>query len=424
MAIFTLVVLAIAGVLFLFERIPPAIVSLSIPVVLVVAGILTPEEALSPLSRPITVMFAGMFVIGAGLFRSGLASVIGQFVVSLLGKRCSSLVASVMMAGGILSALLSNTGTTAVLIPVVRGVGITAGLGHRRLLLPLAYGATLGGLLTLIGTPMNLVVQAALIDQELEPFGFFEFGLLGVPLLAVGTLYMVLVGRFMIRELHPCEPVPCDENSTSRHPLEKPDSRRGKWVSGLVLLGTVAMMVGGWVPISIAALAGALLIVILGCLRLDEAIRSMEWTAIFLFSGMLALSDAMAKTGADRLMVNAFLGVLGPTPHPIVVLGAVAFAAWFVTQFMPNTASAAIMAPVGLAIGNTLGMNPHALMMAVVVGATCALSTPIGTPPNTLVYGISGYRFTDYLRVGIPLSALLLATAILLITQIWPSHAT
>ena len=87
---------------------------------------------------------------------------------------------------------------------------------------------------------------------------------------------------------------------------------------------------------------------------------------------------------------------------------------------MPNTASAAIMAPIGLAIGHTLGMSPHALMMAVVVGATCALSTPIGTPPNTMVYGISGYRFVDYLKVGIPLSIMLIAAAVVLIPYIWP----
>lgn len=417
-----LIILVVAGILFVLEWLPPSVVALCIPVALVLAGILTPEEALSPLSRPITVMFAGMFVVGTGLFRSGLAGIIGRGIVSLLGNKCPSLIAAVMLAGGVLSAALSNTGTTAVLIPVVRGIGISAGLGHRRLLLPLAYGATLGGMLTLIGTPLNLVVQAALIDSGLRPFGFFEFGLLGLPLLAVGTLYMVLAGRHMIKAVEPGDQPQSNQDSQVKESKMPAASRRSKWVSGLVLLGVVVTIAGGWIPISIAALTGALLIVILGCLSLNEAVRSVEWTAIFLFAGMLALSDALVKTGADQLIVDVFIRLLGPAPSAPLVLGGIAFTAWLITQVMPNTASAAIMAPIGLAVGQTLGMNPHALMMAVVVGATCALSTPIGTPPNTMVYGISGYRFVDYLKVGIPLSIVLIATAVILILYIWPAY--
>ncbi|MBU0595610.1 anion permease, partial [Candidatus Bipolaricaulota bacterium] len=270
----------------------------------------------------------------------------------------------------------------------------------------------------------NLVVQAALIDNGLRPFRLFEFALLGIPLLVVGTLYMVLVGRRLIKEIGPRRRIPNHDDSGVREPdmVDGSGSRRAKWISGLVLLGKVAVMAGGWIPISIAALAGAVLIVILGCLSLNEAIRSVEWSAIFLFSGMLALSDAMAKTGADRLLVNAFLGILGPAPHPAVVLGMLAFVSWLITQVMPNTASAAILAPVGLAIAGTLGIEPHAVVMAVAAGATCALSTPIGTPPNVLVYGASGYRFVDYLKVGIPLSILLLLTAVFLILWVWPTH--
>ena len=270
-------------------------------------------------------MFAGMFVVGTGLFRSGLAAIIGRGIVSLFGNKCPSLVAAVMLAGGVLSASLSNIGTTAVLIPVVRGIGISAGLGHRRLLLPLAYSATLGGMLTLIGTPLNLVVQAALIDSGLRPFGFFEFGLLGLPLLAIGTLYMVLAGRHMIKAVGPGDQPQSNQNSQIKDPNISTGSRKSKWISGLVLLGVVTTIAGGWIPISIAALTGALLLVIFGSLSLDEAVRSVEWTAIFLFAGMLALSDALVKTGADQLIVNAFIRLLGPSPSAPLVIGGIAF---------------------------------------------------------------------------------------------------
>jgi len=321
-----------------------------------------------------------------------------------------------MLTAALLSAALSNTGTVAVLLPMVTALTAASRLERRPALLSLAFAASLGGTLTLIGTPPNLIVQAALIDRGLEPFAFFEFARIGLPIVAIAFLFMLTVGRRLLPKGH----IPERWMETKPEPIHRNVPPRQKVIAGGVMLVVLTVMAGGWVPLPITALAGAIVVVITGCISPRRALASLEWETVFLFAGMLSLSVALEKTGAGELIASSAIHILGASPHPTLVIAVLFGLTWLLTQFMSNTASAALLVPIGLAIAEGIGVSEHSLLMAIAVAASCALATPIGTPPNLLVYRAGAFRFTDYVRVGLPLSLILWAFCSFALPLLWP----
>jgi di/tricarboxylate transporter len=194
-------------------------------------------------------------------------------------------------------------------------------------------------------------------------------------------------------------------------------TRKAPWA-----LLSLALMVGtvltGLLPIQIAALAAAILVVLTGCLRVEEAWEAIEWRAVFLIAGMLSLSLAMQKTGAAEWIA---LTVLGPVARlgPLATTAAFLLITGALTMWISNHASAALTAPIAVHVALSHGMDPRPLLMAVAVGTTVALFTPFAHPSLILVMGPGGYKFRDYVRVGLPLSLILLATSLLGITLLY-----
>ncbi|NCC82281.1 MAG: SLC13/DASS family transporter, partial [Clostridia bacterium] len=202
-------------------------------------------------------------------------------------------------------------------------------------------------------------------------------------------------------------------------------SKQGISVAILVIV-IVVMAFGKQLPgflnmhLAIAALAGALLTVLFKVVPEKQAYRSIDWTTIFLFAGMLPLADAMNKTGAGKLIADMVVGLMGDSPSPFIIMTAMFWLTAILTQFMSNTASTTLLAPICLAIANTIGVSPHAILIVVAMAASCAFATPVGTPPNTLVLGPGGFKFNDYIKVGTPL--LIVAYAVLMVVApiFWP----
>ncbi|NBC94719.1 MAG: SLC13 family permease, partial [Deinococcus-Thermus bacterium] len=188
-------ILAATVAAFASDRWRLDLVALLAMLALPISGILTPAEALAGFAAPLTLMIAGLFVVGAGLFQTGVADRLGDLLARVAGTGPTRLLVATMLIAAVLSAFLSSTGTVAVLLPVVAGLARRARMAPSRLLMPLAFGSLLGGMLTLIGTPPNLVVADQLRAVGREPFGFFAFTPVGLVMLAVGVAYMVLIGR-------------------------------------------------------------------------------------------------------------------------------------------------------------------------------------------------------------------------------------
>ena len=170
----------------------------------------------------------------------------------------------------------------------------------------------------------------------------------------------------------------------------------------------------------VAAVIGALFLVIIKCVTEQQAYRGIDWVTIFLFAGMMPVATAMDQSGAGKLIAETVVGVMGGHPSPLVVTGVLFALSCGLTQFMSNTASAALLCPIGISIAEQIGAQPHAVLMAIAVAASCAFATPVGTPPNTLVLGPGGYRFKDYVIAGTPLILVCFVVSLIVIPIVWP----
>ena len=391
-----LLLLAVIALLFITELIPLAVTSIGGAVACGLLGFITPKAVFSGLSNSSVLLFAGMFVVGAAMFHTGLAQNIGKKVVSVFGTSEKSLMLGIMIIGAVLSGFLSNTGTTACLMPVVLGICSAARLPASRQLLPLAFGIAFGGIFTIIGTPPNLIASNALVEAGFRPFGFFEFAWVGIPIAIAGTLYMMFIGYRFLPKVNAAADIEIEQEFDVSN-----DNPQKQLISGLILLGV-------------------LVAVLTGCLTEKQAYASIDWVSIFLFAGMISVSSAMDKTGAGKLLAKFCVDLLGGTPSPLFVAALLFLVSSFLTQFMSNTATATLLCPIGVAIAQQIGASPHAVVMSITIGIACAYATPVGTPPNTLVLGPGGYRFMDYVKVGTPLIFVSFIVSMIVIPIVWP----
>lgn len=302
-AVLTLIVLGVAAFFFVTELIPLAVTAMGASIALGLLGVLTPKQVFSGLSNSTVVLFAGMFVIGAAMFQTGLAQRIGITVVHAAGTGEKRLMAAIMIVTIILSSVSSNTATVACLL---------------------------------------LVVIAMALSKTIN------------------------------------------------------------------------------VPMQTAAIIGALACVITGCLTEKQAYGGIDWTTIFLFAGMLPLAEAMDKTGAGAMIANAVVGIIGSNASPLIIVMAMFLLSCGLTQFMSNTAAAALLAPIGISIAQSIGVSPFPVLMAIGIAASCAFTTPVATPPNTLILGPGKFHFMDYVKVGLPLVIVSMIVCTVVIPLVWP----
>ena len=425
-AITRLCVLAVAAFLFVTELIPLAVTAMAACTALGILGVLPSKQVYAGLSNSTVVLFGGMFVIGAAMFKTGLAEAVGLWVVNKAGTGEVKLMGAVMLVTIILSSVSSNTGTVACLMPVVIGIANAANIPASKELMPLAVAANVGGTITMIGTPPNVIVTGALSAAGLPSFGFFEFALIGVPLSVIVLVYMLTIGRKTIPAKSAGdmdeEAVKAAKEEAGASDDNAPKSKTKMWISGLILIGVVVAMALNLktVPLQTAAVTGAILCVITGCLKEKEAYAGIDWVTIFLFAGMLSVATAMDKTGAGKLIADTVVGMMGENPNPIVLCAVLYLISNVLTQFMSNTASAALLAPIGISIAQSIGADPKPVLMAIGIAASMAYATPMATPPNTLVLGPGGFSFNDYVKVGVPLCVITFIVSVIIIPIFWP----
>jgi di/tricarboxylate transporter len=584
-ALFVFGLLAVTVVLFASDRLRPDVVALLVIVALILGGILPVSAAVAGFGDPLVILIAGLFVVGEGLVRTGIAFQVGQGLTRLAGASESRLLVLLMLAVAGLGAFMSSTGVVAIFIPVVLGIAARLGLGPGRLMMPMAFAALFSGLLTLIATPPNLVVNDALRNAGLHPFGFFSITPIGLLALALGIGYMAIIGSRLLptssqtgaagrrqtlrelgesyhligrlhrlrlepgspligqtvadaqlrtrygvtlvgvgrqerfaeavsaalahTELHPADvlygvgsaegieaaqtaerltPLPIAESQQrslvqelglvevmlppdstligqtlrraafrSHHGLSVLGIRRGGQpvpgnlieeklafgdvllVAGawkrinllreeqkdflvlalpmelddvapayrrapfalLILLAMVVLMTFGWVPNAVAVLLAALAMGLFRCLRMEDAYRSIHWPSLVVIAGLLPLAKALEQTGGVTLIADGLVIGLGAF-GPLALLAGVFLLAALIGMFISNTATAVLMAPIAIAAAQQIGVSPYPFAMTVAVAASAAFATPVSSPVNTLVLAPGGYRFNDFVRVGLP----------------------
>lgn len=418
-AVKCLLLLLVVAVLFITEKIPLAVTSIFAAVACWLLGLVDITEVFIGMSDSTVVLFGGMFIVGAAMFYTGLAQDIGGHIVKLFGTGEIKLMIGIMIIAAIMSAFLSNTGTTACLIPVVIGICKEAHIPVSREMMPLAFAAGLGGTITLIGTPPNIIANVALKTAGMADlqFSFFEYAWIGVPITIAGILYMIFIGRHLLPDR---EVTDFNVDNVEQEFEANETTKTKKIICGIIMLGVILSMATSIVQLEIAAVVGALLCVVTGCLSEKQAYASIDWVTIFLFAGMIPMATAMNTSGAGKLIAEYTVNAMGGNPSPYLITAVLFCLAVVLTQFMSNTASKALLCPVGIALASQVGASPRAVLMAILIASSCAFATPVGTPPNTLVLGPGKYTFMDYVKCGSGLVVVCLIVSVIVIPIVWP----
>lgn len=405
----TLAILACAAVLFFSEIIPLPVTAMLVPVALSMFEIIPAKAAFANFGNEWVVIFMAMFIVGEATFVTGFADEVGKVTVRLSkGNPTKLLVYSVIFIA-CLSAFLSNTGTIVVAIPMIIGMCVKAGIKPGRILMPAAFASSVGGTITLVGTPPNGLINSMLGNMGMPTFGFFEFAKFGVPLLIVTVLYYALIGKNTLPDTEN-KAIEAEEAATVKRPEKM-------WISIGIFIFVVAAMASEFMPLVTAAMFGACLVVITRCMTMREAFKAVDWTTIFLFAGMLSMSTALEKSGAAGLIANS---VVSHISNPYGLMAVTCALTMIITNFMSNTATAALMAPLAIPIAMKGGISPLPLAMGIAMSASACFLTPVATPPNTIVLGPGNYSFMDYARHGWPLQLISFIMCVLLIPLIWP----
>ena len=412
----TLLFLLFAIVMFMWEKIPLGLTSMIVCVGLVVTGVLEWQTAFAGFIDSNVILFVAMFIVGGALFETGMANKIGG-IVTHFAKTERQLIVAIMVIVGVMSGFLSNTGTAAILIPVVIGIAAKSGYSRSRLLMPLVFAAAMGGNLTLIGAPGNMIAQSGMEGIGLK-FGFFDYAQVGVPILIVGIIYFAFIGYKFLPNKEGSDEGIFDESKDFSHvPKWK------QYLSLVILLLTLVGMIFEeqlGIKLCVIGCMGALALMITGVISEKDALASIDLKTIFLFGGTLSLAAALEQTGAGELIAEKVIGMLGDNPSPYVLTFVIFMLCCVMTNFMSNTATTALMVPIGISIAQGMGADPSAVLMACVIGGSCAYATPIGMPANTMVVTAGGYTFKDYAKAGVPMILVATVVSMILLPIFYP----
>lgn len=414
----TLLFLTFTIISFILEKIPLGLTATICALGLTLTGVLDASTTFAQYVNSNVILCVGMFVVGQALFETGMANKIGG-IVTKFARTERTLIIAIMVIVGVMSGFLSNTGTAAVLIPVVCGIADESGYSRSRLLMPLVFAAALGGNLSIIGAPGNLMGVNSLQEMGLST-SFFMYAPVGVPMLILGIIYFVFLGYRFLPD--------GTEAGGAAVEAQKDFSNVPKWkqvISLVVLIVVIIAMIFEeeiGISIQVSSCIGAVFLVLTGVLSEKEALQSIDLKVVLLFGGSLSLAKALDTTGAGNLIADKIVGLLGANPNPIVLLLVIFIVTCALTNFMSNTATTALMIPIAVSLANNLGADPRAVVIATVIAGSCAYATPIGMPANTMVVGLGGYKFKDYVKSGLPLILFSFAICMILLPILFPFY--
>jgi di/tricarboxylate transporter len=428
--ILTLLVLAAVVIMLIWDRLRADVVALAGAAVLLMTGVVRPVEVQGAFASPAIIALASLFVIAYALELSGLldrAIALGVELCRKMGSRGIWLLLS--MIGGV-SCFLNSTPIVVLGAPVIRDVALALRQSPKRYLMPLSYITVLTGCCTLIGTSTNLLVDDMASIAGQPRFGLFEITPVGLPIALAGGLYLFLVsGRILARhekdERERGEPIDPSHIASAQVGdatlfAEKRPLQPGKAVLALaIFVGAIALAALDIAPIAATALTGAVLLILLRVISADEAYRGLKPEILVLIAGMVVIGIAMEVSGlAAQISKGLIASVEGLSP--LVALIVLYLVTLVLTELLSNATVAVLVTPIAVALAESFAVSPRPFLVAVMMAASAAFATPFGYQTNVIVYQMAGYRYMDFVRVGLPLNLITCAVAITAIQAFFP----
>jgi di/tricarboxylate transporter len=405
------------------------VVALAGAAVLLGTRTVRPVEVQAAFASPAILALASLFVIAYAMELSGLLGLVIRGATRLCARLGATGLWLVIVLCGLASAFLNNTPIVVLGAPVVRDVARSMNLSPKRFLIPLSYATILGGACTLIGTSTNLLVNDMARNAGQPTFSLFEVTPVALIIAAVGGVYMVVFGpRLLSTAPSPNAqegpaPIaginPPAGEDPALYPVDAPFDplRAGAALGVFVVVVTIAAL--GLLPIAAAAFAGAVLLVVTGMIRVDDAYKGLRPEILLLIAGMVVVGLSMEVTGLAALATDGLVGWLRQL-GPLYALALIYGATLLLTEILSNAAVAVLLTPIAVALAESLGVSPRPFLVAVMMAASAAFATPFGYQTNVLVYQMGGYRYLDFVRIGAPLNLITWAVGLAVIPMFFP----
>ncbi|HBV5744125.1 TPA: SLC13/DASS family transporter [Klebsiella pneumoniae] len=419
-AIITLLILVVAIIIFISDRLPMGLVAFMVPMALYFFGVIGVKDIFASIVNENVILIIAMCVLGAAFFKTGLAWQSSKILLKY-AKTERSLSVLIFMISGVMSAFVSNSGTVAVLIPIVLGIAGTSQIKPIKLLMPLVFGATIGADISIIGSPGNLIAK-----NTIETFSkgnlsvpFFEYAKIGIPLMIACALLLFFFGSRLIP----------DRDGHEQSDVQMDYSHIPEWhklltliVFVLAILGMVATdYVKFLPPIHIIACCAAIVLVLTGVLNQKETFNSFETLTVFMLAFMMPLGAALNSTGAGEMIARAVISVTGNS-GVIVIMASLWILTWALTQVMSNTAACTLLCPVGWTIAQSIGADPRAVVIAIFIASSVAVCTPMAIPANSMIIGPGNVKFKDFLKPGLAMSFVCFIVSMILLPVFYPFY--
>ena len=430
--ILTLLVLAAVVAALIWDKVRADVVALTGAAVLLMTGVVRPVEVQGAFASPAIITLASLFVIAYALELSGLLDRAIELAVRMCGRLGATGMWLLLAMIGSVSCFLNSTPIVVLGAPVVRDVANALKLSPKRFLIPLSYITVLTGCCTLIGTSTNLLVDdmARLAGQP--RFGIFEITPVGLPVAIAGGVYLFLFSNRLLGGRHEA-----DERTSDPDPVEPARIRSAQvgnaelfaerrplqptkaLVALATFVGAIALATFNVAPIAATAFAGAVLLILLRVITADEAYGGLRPEILILIAGMVVIGIAMDESGLAAEASNLLIGsVHGFSPLAAIIV--LYLMTMVLTELLSNATVAVLVTPVAVALAESLGVSPRPFLVAVMMAASAAFATPFGYQTNVIVYQMGGYRYMDFVRIGLPLNLLTAGVAIAAISVFFP----
>lgn len=409
-----LIIIVAMIVLFIWEPWPIVVTAIGASLVFAYTGIIELKDVFSGYNSTTIVLLAGMMVIGSALFHAGITDVIGEKMVKITGKNERNIILVTLIVSCLLSSVCSNIGVMTAMAPLVTAMCLTAGFGPSRALLALLFGAQFGGFVTLVGVGSNATANSVMSELGINPFGFFSITPFGIGVCILGTLYFVLIGRKLIPDTGY---IP-EFAQTEKKPLDK----RKAAISVVTLLGVLVViaMSPKNLPMHIAAVIGALIIVGTKCMSVQDAIKSIDWNCMLLVGSLTAISTGVKNCGLGDAVANKIIEILGDNPSTFMITTVIFIAAALLTQIMSNIPTIMLFLPIGISVAEAIGCSPYPVAMTITLAGAASYATPFAAPQNMMTVGWTHYKFVDFVKIGLPMMLITYIVVVLFIPIFLP----
>lgn len=411
-----LAVSAVAALLWLTETLPLPVTALLVPVGLSVTAVFQPGDAFASFGNQVIFLVLGGYGLGVAVQVNGIDVWLARRIISLAGTGYKRLLAAMMLTSAFLSMVISNTATVALLLPVASGILARNADDNnlaRLLFLGVAYGASIGGIATLIGSPPNAIAAGLL---KLEFIDWVSYGL-PVSLVALFAAFFILLSIWKPS----ANEVKVDENvgpmvltRNAKKALFIVFVTLLLWLAGPALTRHLGLPVGLLTSTSISIFS-LILLVTMRCVKWQELETGIQWGVLILLGGGLTLGRGLTESGAADWLATRLVDTVGHFPMMLLLLALVAMAV-FATELISNTAVTASLAPILMGVALQLGLQAESLVLPVTIGTSMAFMLPVATPPNAMVHATARVTQHDMMKVGLRLNLAAIAIIVLSFT--------